>query len=86
MDAILETSPHFHNTPELSMCWGGGEPQFSRHTLRVGLAERYPFPKIVMPSVQGQIVFLENFKCSTHSCILKVLPQWVNNKHPCSVK
>lgn len=42
MDAILETSPHFHNTPELSMCWGGGEPQFSRHTLRVGLLERYP--------------------------------------------
>lgn len=47
MDAILETSPHFHNTPELSMCWGGGEAQFSRHTLRVCLFGKMSllFPK-----------------------------------------
>lgn len=39
-----------------------------------------------MPTVWGQILILENFRHSIHSCMLKMQPQWANNKHTCFVK
>lgn len=43
MDAILETSPHYHSAlRKRSVCWGGGEPRLGKR----GFFERGPFRKI----------------------------------------
>lgn len=46
MDAILETSPHYHSTAEkTAACTGGvrGSHSSASMYLNVGLSERYPY-------------------------------------------